>query len=483
VKQISTFLAVVKTWSHMVATAVPRRALRRLNRGVGEECRIEPRIVWPVWLIPVMLVNQLLAPHPVWVVLSVTLIGLYWVAALWVRSQVGAVRVIRRRMGGSHAGDGVSLGSGAALVAGDSLHEEFVLINGSALPVLWAELEDHSTVPDYEAGRVVACGAQSEMRWKSQVVCKRRGVFSLGPHTVRLQDPFGFFTVVIESSRRDVVLIYPRVVQMPPVLPAKAESQGTDRQRRPLAGVLPAATIAEYRPGDSLRYVHWASTARTVRLMVKDLEIEPGGDVWIVLDLDAAVQQGNGDNGTLEFGVVVAASVAAQLLHEREQRAVGLLAFGGSGPERVVAVSPGRGNAYLWSILTALAQVDEGDVSLADLLASNRDRFGRRSTIVLITPLHAAGADNDLIIQIAQIRAAGIGVQVVRTLAADHGDRLDAGDDAAMVDVLARLGAAMTTLQAGDRLTPLLTFRRRRTVLRSTPTGGVVRREIEEEVG
>jgi hypothetical protein len=133
--------------------------------------------------------------------------------------------------------------------------------------------------------------------------------------------------------------------------------------------------------------------------------------------------------------------------------------------------------------LTALAQVDVGDVSLADLLASNRDRFGRRSTIVLITPLHAAGVDNDLIIQIAQIRAAGIGVQVVRTLAADHGDRLDAGDDAAMVDVLARLGAAMTTLQAGDRLTPLLTFRRRRTVLRSTPTGGVVRREIEEEVG
>src|SRR5690606_29025177 len=100
---------------------------------------------------------------------------------------------------------------------------------------------------------------------------------------------------------------------------------------RPQLGNLPAATVSEYRPGDSLRHVHWMSTARRGRMMVKELEIEPSGNVWVVLDLDQRVQQGSGPMGTLEHGIVVAASLAADLLSGRDQRAVGLLAYSGNG--------------------------------------------------------------------------------------------------------------------------------------------------------
>src|SRR5690606_32234651 len=107
---------------------------------------------------------------------------------------------------------------------------------------------------------------------------------------------------------------YPRVVHLPPVELPRGNSQGGGQRRRPILGNLPAATVSEYQAGDSLRHVHWASTARRGRMMVKDLEIEPAGNVWLALDLQARVHQDDGDASTLEQGVVVAASLAADLL-------------------------------------------------------------------------------------------------------------------------------------------------------------------------
>ena len=52
-----------------------------------------------------------------------------------------------------------------------------------------------------------------------------------------------------------------------------------------------------------------------------------------------------------------------------------------------------------------------------------------------------------------------------------------------LVDTLARYEIPLRFFQAGMQLAPALTYRRTRTVLRTTPSGGVVAHEIEEEVG
>src|SRR5690606_33121426 len=147
-----------------------------LNRGLPETSRIRLRIGWPLWVLPIVVFNQLLAPHPVWVVLCVTLAGLYGLGYLWARSQAPAIALDRHRLS-------------SILVAGDLLQEEFEFRNESRLPVLWAEFIDHSTLPGYQPGRVVACGAGSAYRWRVETECKQRGVFRLGPHTLNLQDP------------------------------------------------------------------------------------------------------------------------------------------------------------------------------------------------------------------------------------------------------------------------------------------------------
>ena len=47
--------------------------------------------------------------------------------------------------------------------------------------------------------------------------------------------------------------------------------------------------MREYRPGDAFNRIHWPTTARTNRLMVREFELDPTVDVWIVLDLHSDV--------------------------------------------------------------------------------------------------------------------------------------------------------------------------------------------------
>jgi len=519
--------------------AIVAHVAQRLNRGMPPNVTIRFLVWWPLLLLPVVFVNQLLAPHPVWVALLVTLAGLYGIAYVWVRSQAPHVTAVRERIG-------------SILVAGDTLREDFELRNSSRLPVLWAEFADESDVPNYEPGRVAACSAYGFYRWRAEAVCERRGVFRLGPHHLRFGDPFGIFSVDVDFGYAEALLIYPRVAKLPALHLPHGNASGSDRRRRPIRGSLPSATVSEYRPGDSLRHIHWRSSARQSRLMVKDLEIEPSGDVWIVLDLNRSAHTFDGPHNTLEYGVIVAASLAAELLSGGERRAVGLLAASGmasrsderaalsldehrsdgagfaenaqasdssdNGREerRTVHIEPQPGQAQLWSILSALAPVQPSDVTLAELLFSSRETLGRRRTLIVVTPQvvslrqrvnlsHRAeedGASVEAVIlderqeesaaerptwlaELVHLRTIGLDSSVLLITPGEKDVR--AGEASGAIDALRGLLASYDIgcqiLRADRRLESVLTFRRTRQVIRSTPTGGIVSYEIEEEVG
>ncbi len=482
------------------------RVAQRLNRGMPPNVTIRLRVWWLLVLFPIVLFNQLLAPHPVWVALLVTLAGLYGIAYAWVRNQAPHVTVVRERVG-------------SILVAGDTLREEFELRNSSRLPVLWAEFVDESDVPHYQPGRVAACSADGFYRWRAAAVCERRGVFRLGPHRLRFGDPFGIFSVDVDFDHAEALLIYPRVAKLPALRLPHGNASGSDRRRRPIRGSLPSATVSDYRPGDSLRHIHWPSSARQSRLMVKDLEIEPSGDVWIVLDLNRMAHTLDSPNNTLEHGVIVAASLAAELLSGGERRAVGLLAASGTASpheQRTVYIEPQPGQAQLWSILSALAPVQPSDITLAELLFSSREMLGRRRTLIVVTPQvaslrqrsnlsHRAGGEEALTVEVTpdgrqaatdrdspawlaelvHLRSTGLDSSVL-LIASDDEDE-QSGKVEGTVDALRGLLAGYEigcqVIGVNQRLPSVLTFRRTRRVIRSTPTGGVVSYEIEEEVG
>ena len=458
------------------------------SRGLPPSTHIRLLVGWPLPLLPLLLFSQIVTPHPVWVVLLVVLISLYLSAYLWVRAQVGAIGFDRRR-------------EGAVLVAGDLLREEFTLENRSRLPVLWAEFLDASDLPGYTPGSVVAAPVGGSYRWSKEVECAQRGVFRLGPHRLRLGDPFGLFDAEIVHDRSETLLIYPRVVQLPQVALPRGSAGGTASQRRPMLGVLPAASVRDYAEGDSMRHIHWPSTAHRGHMMVKELELEPTGDVWIVLNLDASVQRGEGRSGTLEYGIMLAASMAAEMVSGRDRRAVGLLAASGAN---VVAIPPQAGQAQLWAIMAALAPAQPTAWPLAELLRRNLSSLGRRHTLIVITPPLAApfptpipalvtgpltapsngepdaAAERrlDWVAELVQAQRVGLASSTLLVT-----PPTDEGAAADLVRRLVALDIPAQILRTDIPLRAAITYRRKRKIIRTTPTGGAYTVEVEEEVG
>jgi uncharacterized protein (DUF58 family) len=385
------------------------------------------------------------------------------------------------------------------LVAGDRLEEEFVLRNPTRFPALWAEFQDQSDLPSYNPGIVASVDGSSRYRWRASVECQRRGVFQLGPGQVAIGDPFGLFQATLAYPHVQQVLIYPRVLRLPEIELPRGQAGADERRRRPLPGPVPASSVRDYFPGASMRDIHWRSTARQSRLMVREHEIEPTGDVWIILDLNRAAHSGSGATSTLEYAIVLAASLAATLLDESGRRAVGLVAVSGErglenlaegealpeedGDAEVNAlwVPPQPGQAQLWRLLAALAPAQPTTMPLADLLRRSGPGLGHRRTVIVITAdlLSAAEEErSDWPAELMRLQAAGLASSVL-LVGAPGAEEVGA----ALRRTLAQVGVSSQLLPVDAQLPPLITYRRTRTVVRSTPTGGVVTYEVEEEVG
>jgi uncharacterized protein (DUF58 family) len=325
-----------------------------------------PFIAW-VWLF----FMQLISPAPAWSWMLVGLGVLLLISYLW-------ARMLRDRVTASRQA------TGAWVVAGDQVREVFTLTNTGRLPVLWARVADHSAVPGYRADRVESAGANTERRWTYAGTCERRGVFRLGPWDVHMADPFGFFEVTHRHSSTTTIMVYPRASYLPDLaLPRGRASGRAPSAERAATETITVGGLRDYTPGDSLRRVHWRATARHDRLMVREFDREPSGDLWLILDMDAAVQGGKGAEATQEYAVILAASLAAQFVREGERRAVGLVASG----QNPVLLPPGRGQAQLWRILRALAEVEPGaGRPLAPVLDDFGRSLGSGRTLVVLTP-------------------------------------------------------------------------------------------------
>lgn len=265
---------------------------------------------------------------------------------------------------------------------GQAVEGRITIENRSWFAKLWLEVEDRSDLPGYGARRVISLARGGRKTWLVSGPAQRRGVFAVGPVRVTASDPFGLFKKTVNFGARHAVLVFPRAVELAGFDVPLAHLPGEGRFRRPTQTLTPnAAGVRPYVPGDAFNRIHWPSTARTGQLMVKLFELDPASDVWLVLDLYRAVHAGEGEHGTEEYAVRVTASVARHFLVAN--RTVGLLAYG----RQYHVEEPDRGIQQYSRILEDLALARAaGDVPLEDLLANEARRFGRHTTVVVITP-------------------------------------------------------------------------------------------------
>ncbi|HLU08501.1 MAG TPA: DUF58 domain-containing protein [Oceanobacillus sp.] len=283
---------------------------------------------------------------------------------------------------------------------GRNLEEVFVVTNRSILPKLWLEIRDHSNMPGHRASHIVpALGPRASYRWYVDTPCTVRGEFTLGPISISSGDPFGLFSSPRTLAATSRVIVYPRTVPVDHFeLPMGVLSGGDAQRRRAQTITTNAAGVREYAPGDAFNRIHWATTARRERLMVKEFEIDPMVDVWMFVDFSAdslvefpnlrringtgAAIPTNGEipPSTEEYAVVIAASLAKHFIEA--ERALGFAAY---VPHREIH-QPERGNRQLLRILQSLAVARSFTTySLAEMLTLETPYFTRGTTLVVIT--------------------------------------------------------------------------------------------------
>jgi uncharacterized protein (DUF58 family) len=151
-----------------------------------------------------------------------------------------------------------------------------------------------------------------------------RGRYRVGPLQVRMSDPFGLVQVRHSFAAVDEFVISPVVELLAPFEPPRSRDLGADAGSHSIgAHGADAASTREYRTGDPLRKVHWRSTARSARLMVRQEEQPWQGSATLLLDLRAsahAATAGGARGGdprardSLEWAVSAAASIGTRLL-------------------------------------------------------------------------------------------------------------------------------------------------------------------------
>lgn len=265
---------------------------------------------------------------------------------------------------------------------GQEAEELIEVRNPSLLPKLWVEVEDPSGLPGHRSRRALAIPGRGLRSWVVETPLLRRGLYEWGPLRVRGGDPFGIFQATRDYGAAQHILVYPRVVDLPRFQTPPASLPGEGRFRRRTHYITPNASgTREYAPGDPLSRIHWRSTAHTGQLMVKTFELDPTSDIWVIVDLEGRLQAGEGDESTEEYAITIAASVTQRYI--AANRSVGLISFGAE--YRVVEAE--RGQQQLSRILEALAVAKaSGEIPLENLLLEEQRRFGRHTTLVLVTP-------------------------------------------------------------------------------------------------
>jgi uncharacterized protein (DUF58 family) len=269
---------------------------------------------------------------------------------------------------------------------GKLFEEKFTITNHSLIPSPLMEACEDTDLPGYRNELTLSLSSRSSFTWKTEVHCRRRGPYRIGAIKVKATDPLGLWPVEQFINKGQQIVIYPATVELP-YFELSPEQQSVMGSKRWLASEVGpnASRVREYINGDSLRHIHWHTTAHTGNLMVSEFDPDRARsgyqDIWIVLDMHRSSQLGENDETTEEYGVTVAASLARKFLDAGKK--VGLITTG----DRSYLLSPRTGEEHLEHILHSLALIKAtGEVPIDNLLDSRAEHFAAESIVIVIMP-------------------------------------------------------------------------------------------------
>ena len=369
------------------------------------------------WIVAVVFGSPALYPVAAGLVLVVPL------ALAWVRITLRQPRVARRWR---HEN----------LLEGDNVTIELVLEREPGVPL-------PNVVAHEEIGRLgeeeVELRTRGRGRYSGSYRLRGvpRGRHRFAPVRLSIGDPFGLAETALVLEEQQALMVYPRLVEIERLFFDGGAGPEHGRRlllRRPVG--FDFHSVRDYQQGESLRRVHWPSTARRGSLMVKELEDSPRDEVAVLLDGDPAAVAGSPPDSSFDVAVRVAGSILlAQVRRGRRcvlvlntagremqsvssdgpewQCALELLAAAepdARAPAAAVLQSAGGPAARSLELVVVTSRVER---SLVDRLLE-RAVTRRPVALVHIDPESFAGRPRRRDPELLRLQAAGVAVAVVR---------------------------------------------------------------------
>ena len=297
----------------------------------------------------------------VWGRAELAVLALWFFVALcwsWLRS--------RALIGGLSAARQVA----PAAFEDDLVPVRLLLANDGPRPVRFVELVDRFGPAIAERQRLPEAGPLAPRSVKPlqyEGICSRLwGSYRVGPMRLHARDALGLFRASKTLPLQAELSLFPRVHEVAGLVAAggrptlSAEDAASDRAGQSLLFL----GVREYQHGDDPRRIHWRTTARSGRLMVKEHEVDLVPYLTLFLDLDRRHRAGLGRKSTKEYVVRTGASLLATAA--RRGQVVQLFAESADP----LFVPPGRGEAHLMLALERLIHLrQDGERSIFETVA------------------------------------------------------------------------------------------------------------------
>ena len=289
---------------------------------------------------------------------------------------------------------------------GQVFEERFEIINELLFIRPWLEIRDGSDLPGKSGSRVLSWLGKKETRnYSAYTLLLQRGEFDLGPTILHSGDLFGLFEFQKFICHKKQLLVLPFIFDLdafpypPGLLPG-----GVMQKHRSLDITPHASGVREYVPGDALKRIHWPSTARKNKLIVKEFEQNARASVWVILDawkrghaaLPYEMQNPKVDQlwlwqhrqeitlppDSFEYAVSICASASRYFIHNGKD--VGLVCT--EKEPHILAAE--HGERQLRKILELLAYLKpEGGMPLRGVVDTQTPHIPHGSVVILVTPI------------------------------------------------------------------------------------------------
>ncbi len=293
---------------------------------------------------------------------------------------------------------------------GNYFEDHFDIENKYPIWKQWLEIHDYSGISgNPEEIRVISgIDAKKIRTFNTYTFLRKRGEYALGPLQMKAGDPFGFFELSkqVENKRRLIVL--PRILNLDQFAHLPAFLSGGKELKIASPETTPfAAGVREYFPGDSLRRIHWPTTARKNKLMVKEFDRDPQMNTWILIDCaeENHVEFWQEEQishpsdywsvrrqtryelpcSTFEYAVTAAASITKYYIEHNF--GVGLM----SSNRQKQILATDHGYRQLGKALDTLSSLQaDGDVPFDVFVGEYIKQITRGSTVIFISTLHTS---------------------------------------------------------------------------------------------